>query len=69
MNKISRNFSDLNMAHQLPAQAGRGRNKVSESPRPASRTRLGASHPVTLMSPDKATGKWFVIPLYQRAPG
>ena len=72
MDKISTKFSGLNIAQKLRAHAGRGGNQVSESPRPASRPGIGVSHPSlpgTLISPDKAIGKWFVIPLCQRASG
>ena len=55
------------LSQKLQALAGRGGNQVSESPRLAGGW---VSHPClsgTLMSPNKVTGKWFVIPLCQRA--
>ena len=59
-------FSGL--ARKLHALAGRGGNQVSE--RDPGQPGVGVSHPClpdTLMSPDQATGKCFVIPLCQRA--
>ena len=67
MDKISTKFSGL--AQKLRAQAGQGGIQVSESPRQATKPGVGVSCPGTLMSPYKATGKLFVIPLCQRAPG
>ena len=57
MDKISTKFSGLNMTQKLRAQPGQDGNQVSESPRPASRPGIRVSHPGTLMSYDKATGK------------
>ena len=72
MDKISTKFSGLNMAQKLRAQTGRVGNQVSDSPRPASRPGVGISYrclPGTPISPDKANGMWFVIPLCNRTSG
>ena len=61
-------FSGL--AQKLQALAGRG-TKCQRAPgQPRGGGGGGVSHPCLpgmLMSPNKATGKWFVIPLCQRA--